>query len=192
MQAPDQWLLHMLDVDARCLCSHPYRLVRWLLMMTSQHPLEFHLLQGVATDRSLLATVAALAMPRISETIFLTLLILSECHPMARKATGNRNTRLPSSVLSALSGSPEHTTYVLISEHTRVSDRSFARSAVKHSLTNTTASVTKVCILARRNPCVVALFRVVRAGAVVADSPAQMPWVDTSGRRLVVFALKPC
>jgi len=159
--------------------------------MISQYPLDLHPLQEVATARFHLAMVAALVMLRISETTFSTLPILSERHPMVRKAGGNKNTRLPSSVLSARNGSLEHTTCALTSEHTRMSARSFARCAAKHSLANTTASVTKVCTLARRSSCVAALSRVVRTGAVVADSPAQTPWVAISGRRLVVFASSP-
>jgi hypothetical protein len=72
-----------------------------------------------------------------------------------------------------------------------MSGRSFARSAAKRSRANTTANVTKVFIPAKRSSCVVALFRVPRTGVVVADSPAQMPWVDTSGRKPVVFASNP-
>jgi hypothetical protein len=159
--------------------------------MISQYPLDLHLLQEVATARFHLATVAALVMLRISETTFSTLPILSERHPMVRKAAGNKNTRLPSSVLSARNDSLEHTTCALTSEHTRMSDRSFARCAAKHSLANTTASVTKVCTLARRSSCVAALSRVVRTGAVVADSPAQMPWAATSDQRLVGSASSP-
>ena len=161
-------------------------------MMISQYPLDLHLLQEVATARSRLAMVAAPVMPRISETTSSTLLILSERHPMVRKAAGNKNTPLPSSVLFALSGLPEHTTYALISERTRTSDHSFARSAAKHLPANTTASDTKVCTLGRRSSCVAGLSRVVRTGAVVADSPAQTPWVAISGRRLVEFASNPC
>jgi hypothetical protein len=154
-------------------------------MMTRQHPLDLHPLREAATDRSYLAMVAALVMLRISETTSSTLPTLSERHPMVRKAAGNKNTRLPSSVLSARNDSPEHTTCDLTSEHTRMSDRSFARCAAKHSLANTTASVTKVCTLARRSLCAVALSRVARAGAVVADLAVQMLWVDTSDRTLV-------
>jgi len=160
--------------------------------MTSQHPLDLHLLREVATARSHLATVEALVMPRISATTFWISPILSGRPPMARKAAGNRNTRLPSSVISALSGLLEHTTCALISERTRMSDRSFARFAVKHSLANTIESATKGCILARRNSCVAVLFRVVLAGVAAADLPAQMPSVDTSDQRLAVFASNPC
>jgi hypothetical protein len=160
-------------------------------MMTSRYHLDLRPLQEAATDRSPPAMVAALVMLRISGITFWTLLILSERHLMARRAAGSRNTRLPSSVPSVLSDSQERTTYALTSERTRMSDRSFARSAAKHSLVNTTANATKVCTLARRNSCVVALFRVPRTGAVVADLLAQMPWVGTSGRRQVVFASNP-
>jgi hypothetical protein len=154
-------------------------------MMTRQHPLDLHPLREAATDRSYLAMVAALVMLRISETTSLTLPTLSGRHPMVRKAAGSRNTLLPSSVLSVLSGSQEHITYALTSEHTQTSGRSFARSAAKRSLANTTASVTKVCTLARRSLYAVALSRVARAGAVVADLAVQMLWVDTSDRTLV-------
>ena len=159
--------------------------------MTSRYHLDLHPLQEAATDHCPPAMVAALAMPRISETTSWTLLILSGRHPMVRKAAGNRSTRRPSNVLFALSGSQERTTYALISEHIRMSGRSFARSAAKHSLANTTANATKVFTPAKRSSCVVALFRVPRIGAVVADLLAQMPWVDTSGRKPVVFASNP-
>jgi hypothetical protein len=161
-------------------------------MMTSQYPLDLRPLREVAMDRYHLAMVAAPATLRISETTFWILLIPSGRLLMARKAAGNRNTRLPSSVRFALSDSLEHITYALTSEHTRTSDRSFARSAARHSLANTTANATKVCTLARRSSCVAALSRVAQTGAVVADSPAQMPWVVTSGRKLAVFASNPC
>jgi hypothetical protein len=160
--------------------------------MTSQYPPDLHPLREVATARSHHAMVAAPVMLRISETTFWILLTPSGRLPMARKAAGNRNTRLPSSVRFALSDSLEHITYALTSEHTQTSDRSFARSAARHSLANTTANATKVCTLARRSSCVAALSRVVRTGAVVADSPARMPWAATSGRKLVGFALNPC
>jgi hypothetical protein len=161
-------------------------------MMTSQYPLDLRPLREVAMDRYHLAMVAAPATLRISETTFWTLLTPSGRLLMVRKAAGNRNTRLPSSVRFALSDSLEHITYALTSEHTRTSDRSFARSAARHSLANTTANATKVCTLARRSLCVAALSRVAQTGAVVADSLAQMPWVVTSGRKLVGFALNPC
>jgi hypothetical protein len=160
-------------------------------MMTSQYPLDLRPLREVAMDRYHLAMVAAPATLRISETTFWILLIPSGRLLMARKAAGNRNTRLPSSVRFALSDSLERITYALTSEHTRTSDRSFARSAARHSLANTTANATKVCTLARRSLCVAALSRVAQTGAVVADSPAQMPWVVTSGRKLAVFASNP-
>jgi hypothetical protein len=160
-------------------------------MMTSRYHLDLHPLQEAATDHSPPAMVAALAMPRITETTFWTLLILSGRHLTVRKAAGNRSTRRPSNVLFALSGSQERTTYALISARTRMSGRSFARSAAKRSRANTTANVTKVFTPAKRSSCVVALFRVPRTGAVAADLPAQMPWVDTSGRKLVAFASNP-
>jgi len=156
--------------------------------MTSQYLLDLHLLPEVATARSHLVMVAAPAMPRTSEITFLTLLILSGRHPMVRRAADNRSTQLLSSVLSVLSDSQEPTTYALISEHTRMSGLSFARFAAKHSPANTTASVMRVCTLVRRSSFVAALFRVAQAGAVVAGLLAQMPWADTSGRKLVVSA----
>ena len=160
-------------------------------MTKSRYHLDLHPLQEAATDHSLPGMDAARAMPRTSETTFWTLLILSERHPMVRRAAGSRNTQQPSSVLSVLSDLPERTTYALISARTRMSGRSFARSAAKRSRANTTANVTKVFTPAKRSSCVVALFRVPRTGAVVADLPAQMPWVDTSGRKLVAFASNP-
>ena len=141
---------------------------------------------------SLLAMVAAPAMPRISETTFWTLPILSGRHPMARKAAGNRNTRLPSSVTSALSGLLEHTISALIFERTQMNDRSCVQSAAKRSHANTTANATKVYTPVRKSSCVAALFRAARAGVVVADSRAQMPWVDTSGQKPVVSASNLC
>ena len=113
--------------------------------------LDLHPLPEVATDRSHPATVAARVMLRINEITSLTSLTLSERHPTAQKVAGNRNTRLPSSALSVPSDSQEHTTYALISEHTRMSDRSFARSAAKRSLVNKIANDTKVCILRTRH-----------------------------------------
>ena len=159
--------------------------------MASRYHLDLFLLQEAATDQFPFGVDAARAMLRISETTFWTLLILSERHPIVRRAVGSRNTQQPSSVLSVLSDLPERTTYALISARTRMSGRSFARSAAKRSRANTTANVTKVFTPAKRSSCVVALFRVPRTGAVVADLPAQMPWVDTSGRKLVAFASNP-
>ena len=134
------------------------------------------------------ATGAALAMLLINATTSWTWPILSELRLMVQRVAGNRNIQLHSSVISVQSASPEHIIFVHIFVPTQTNVHSFAQFVAKHSRASTIASVTKGFTLARRNLCAVVPCKVMLVGGAAADSLAQMPWVDTSDRRLGAFA----
>ena len=90
-----------------------------------------------------------------------------------------------SDVLSVLNVLLEHTTCALTFAPIRMSDRSYARSAGRHSPVNMTENVTKGFTLVKRNSCVEGNSKPVEHGDVGEDLPAQMHWEDTLGARLV-------
>jgi hypothetical protein len=125
-------------------------------------------------------------------TTFWTSLILAVLHPtrlgtlVLRSAP--RSIRQPSSAVCALRDSRAPTISAPIFARTRTNVPSFAVFAEKLSPASTTASVTRVCTLAKRNSFAEAVLKTVRVGVVAAVSHGPMRSVVISEAKLAVSA----
>ena len=132
--------------------------------------------------------------PRLHPSRTVTTFSILPTHPELHQvitSTRYRSIPLPSNALSARSASLGLTTFAHISAPIPTSDLSFAQSAAKPSLDNTTVSAMKAYTRARRNSSVKATSHTMVHGAAGGDLLEQTLWVGISAPKPAACALSP-
>ena len=130
-------------------------------------------------------------MPLTSAITSWTWRTQSEHRPTAPTRAAYRSILRHSNAPCVQSASLERTTSAHISEHTPMSDLSFARSAVKLLHVSTTGNGTKAYIPARRSLFARATSKAVSTGAAAEGSPVLMRWAATSAQKPAASASNP-